>query len=177
MAAPSHAFTVCLDVVIRPCREEDLPALEWFGLFAPHRPLIRRTFEQQARGEAVMLVAEANGEPSGQLWVDLERRKLERVGVVWAVRVLPCLQGLGIGTRLLDAAEALLLDLGFAWCELSVETDNPAGRAYYQRLGYRLKNTTLAIDPPELSQPNPRLQWVLAKKLRSKACVAVGSAP
>lgn len=158
MERTHDTFTVCLNVVIRPCREADLPALEWFGLFAPHRQLIRRVFEQHRRGEALMLVAEVNGEASGQLWIDMQRHKEERIGEIWAVRILPCLQRLGIGTRLIAVAETLLLERGFEQAQLAVETDNPAARRLYERLGYVLAGTTTPDDG--------RTQWVLAKTLR-----------
>jgi ribosomal protein S18 acetylase RimI-like enzyme len=131
------AFPLCLDVVIRACREDDLPALEWFGLFARDRSLIRSVFDQHRRGDAIMLVAEANGAPSGQLWVALEERHGLRVGVIWALRVMPCLQRLGVGARLIGAAESLLLERGFERVELCVESDNPPARRLYEKLGYR----------------------------------------
>jgi ribosomal protein S18 acetylase RimI-like enzyme len=174
MLKSCDSFSICLDVVIRPCREDDLAALEWFGLFEPHRPLIRRVFDQHRRGEAMMLVAEANGEPSGQLWIQLERRDEEQVGVIWAVRVVPSLQRLGIGARLIAAAERLLLERNFCRAELSVETDNPAARRLYERLGYQL--TAIATDPLGSPDRSKRAQWVLAKELRATAPLRTGSA-
>ena len=166
MAQHCDSFPVRLDVVIRPCREADLPALEWFGLFAPHRQMIRRVFEQQRRGEALMLVVEANGEASGQLWVHLRTgdEDGQQVGEIWAVRVMPCLQRRGIGTRLVAVAEDLLRERGFARAQLRVETDNPAARRLYERLGYALAGTAAANDGPG-ADDDSRTQWVLAKTL------------
>jgi ribosomal protein S18 acetylase RimI-like enzyme len=166
MHAPTDSFSVRLDVVIRPCREADLPALEWFGLFTPHRPLIRSVFEQQERGDALMLVAEVNGASSGQLWVDLAQRRSEHVAEIWAVRVMPCLQGHGIGARLVAAAETTLLERGYRRVELTVEIDNPGARRVYERLGYALERTRPAADAPGAPDRGERLQWVLAKDLR-----------
>jgi ribosomal protein S18 acetylase RimI-like enzyme len=174
MAPPCDSFPVRLDVVIRPCREADLPALEWFGLFAPHRQMIRRVFEQQRRGEALMLVVEANGEPSGQLWIDLRRGDEDgQVGEIWAVRVLPCLQRRGIGTRLVAVAEALLRERGFARAQLRVETDNPAARRLYERLGYALAGTAAASSGPGAVPDDAGIQWVLAKTLLPAASTSV----
>jgi len=156
-------FPVCLEVVIRPCRETDLPALEWFGLFA--RGLIRSVFEQHQRGEALMLVAEVGGEASGQLWIDLQRRRAEGAGELWAVRVLPCLQGQGIATRLVAAAEQALRARGFRAAALTVEIDNPRARRLYERLGYVLDGTRLAGDPPDVPEQDRRPQWNLIKQL------------
>lgn len=169
MSAAGSSFTVCLEVVIRPCREEDLPALEWFGLFASHRPLIRRVFEQHLRGEAVMLVAEVNGEASGQLWIDLQAGCDRRAAEIWAVRVLPCLHGQGIGARMMADAEALLRARGFQRVQLRVETDNPEARRLYEGLGYAFAGLVEAQDPPEHPEPARRTQWILAKELRVPA--------
>lgn len=129
-------FTVPLRIRIRPCVEADLDALEWFGLFTEHREIIRNTYEAQTQGDMLMLLAETNGFPGGQVWLNLaEKRHLGR-GCIWAVRVLPVLQGLGIGTRLLQAAEDALRIRGFTSVELGVEKDNPAARRLYERLGY-----------------------------------------
>jgi ribosomal protein S18 acetylase RimI-like enzyme len=162
-------FPLSLQAVIRPCREDDLPALEWFGLFGEHRVLIRHVFEKQRRGEAVMLVLEANGETSGQLWIEFEQRDEQQVGVIWAIRVMPCLQRLGIGERLVRAAETLLLERGFTHAQLTVEADNLPARRLYERLGYRLTGTRLAGQLPGSTDADGRTQAVLAKELRRTA--------
>jgi ribosomal protein S18 acetylase RimI-like enzyme len=164
-ALTGDSFSIALEVVIRACREEDLPALEWFGLFAAHRPLIRRVWQQHLRGEALMLVAQVNGETSGQLWIAFDDRDGETVAEIWAVRVLPCLQRRGVGARMIAVAEALLRERGLRRVELAVETDNPDARRLYERLGYVLLGTTLASDPPGARNRPARPQWVLGKAL------------
>lgn len=138
MSAPESLdrFSLPLEVVIRICVQEDLPHLEWFGLFTAHRDIFYRTFDKQKRGEQVMLVAEANRLPIGQIWIDLERRRGDSAGVLWALRVIPWMQGMKIGSRLLRAAEQELRRHGFAWAELGVEPGNPEARRLYERLGY-----------------------------------------
>jgi ribosomal protein S18 acetylase RimI-like enzyme len=157
-------FTVGVDVLIRECREEDLPALEWFGLFAAERPLIRRVFEQHRRGDALMLVAQANGHASGQLWVDLAH-EAEGHGEIWAVRVLPCLQGRGLGTRLMAHAEALLAARSCARALVTVERSNVGALRLYQRLGYAPCGTRLAGSIAGTLPEQDRHQWLLAKTL------------
>jgi ribosomal protein S18 acetylase RimI-like enzyme len=164
MTGLGEAFAVTLPVVIRPCREEDLPALEWFGLFAPHRALIRRVFEQHLRGEACMLVAEVNGEPAGQLWIEPDPGCAPSAEI-WAVRVLPCLQGRGIGGRLVAAAESLLRERGYARAGIAFERDNPRARRWYERLGYACAGAVEARDRPGLAPENGRTQWHLSKEL------------
>ena len=41
---------------------------EWFGLFTDHRKMILAAYDSQERGEALMLVAETQGFPVGQVW-------------------------------------------------------------------------------------------------------------
>src|SRR3954452_1668751 len=119
------AWVLTLPVAIRACVREDLPKLEWFGLFTRHREIFRAPYASQERGENLMLVAEVNAFPAGQVWVDLVRKRAESAGVLWAVRVFPFLQGLGIGARLIAAAEQALRARGFAYAELGVE--KPSG--------------------------------------------------
>ena len=64
-------FSVPARLEIRLCREADLPQLEWFGMYSEHREIIRSTYESQERGETAMLVADLNGFPAGQVWINL----------------------------------------------------------------------------------------------------------
>lgn len=134
--APHPPLVVELPVRIRPCRESDLEALEWFGMFTAHRKLIRDAWERHLAGDNVMLVAEANRFPVGQVWIDLARHGDESAGLLWAVRVFPLLQGLGIGGRLLDAAEETLADRGYRWALIGVEKHNEGAYRLYRRRGY-----------------------------------------
>jgi ribosomal protein S18 acetylase RimI-like enzyme len=164
-------MTVSLDLDIRPGRSDDLPALEWWGLFAPHRALIRATFEATERGEAIMLVADANGMAVGQAWVDLCRARSEDLGALWAIRVLPCLQGLGIGTALVRACEKELRARSIGAAEVTVEQENGRARQLYERLGYRCVGLSRAEHPPEtaceIAAGRGRVteQWRLIKSL------------
>jgi ribosomal protein S18 acetylase RimI-like enzyme len=155
---PFAPFTVATTVRIRFCREEDLPTLEWFGLFESHRELIRSTFEMQRRNEAAMLVAEVNGVASGQAWLDFARRDDEGVAVLWAVRVFPSLQNMGIGARMVAAAEQACRENGCTQVEISVRHDNPSARRFYERIGY------CPYEPGR--QPG---HWVLRKVLPALA--------
>ena len=161
-------FQISLDVVIRLCRPDDLAALEWFGLFAADRDLIRAAFARHEHGEAVMLVVEANGAVSGQAWIDLRRRDVDATGVIWAVRMLPCLQSRGIGTRLIVAAEDVLENRGFERAELTVEQTNAGARRLYERLGYRIVSEKEAALARAIAGPDrPSLcpgQWLLPEE-------------
>jgi hypothetical protein len=73
-------FELKIDMAIRPCREEDLRALEWFGKWSQYRGVIAEAFERQQQGEVMMLVADINRFPIGQLWIDLAKKREESVG-------------------------------------------------------------------------------------------------
>jgi GNAT superfamily N-acetyltransferase len=166
--SPFTPFTTTIRVIIRLCRAEDLPALEWWGLFMPHRDLIRSLFARHASGTAaVMLVAEANGMAAGQAWIDTSRQPVDGTGVIWALRVFPCLQGTGIGTRLMAASEEVLRERNCRLSEVSVEVGDEALLCFYRRLNYRQVEATSLADlvPPGSPVPAEGSQRVLRKLL------------
>lgn len=167
--APLDRFVLPLEVVIRTAARADLDALEWFGQFTHHREIIDEAFARQERGENLMLVADLNGFPAAQTWVDLAARGDESVGVLWAVRVFPILRGLGLGARMIAAAEGALADRGFRFAEIGVEKDNPRARRLYERLGYRfhreLQEWYEHAGPDGVRVRVPVDQWMLRKDL------------
>jgi ribosomal protein S18 acetylase RimI-like enzyme len=162
-------FTVSVPITIRLCRRDDLQAMEWFGMFTPHRELILAAYESQERGEALLLVAESQGFPVGQVWIDITREHSDATGYFWAVRVFPLLQNLGIGTQLMAAAEELLRSRGCAYAILGVEKNNLPARRFYERQGYRVVGR--AQDEYSYTTPDgtlcrvPTDQWLLRKAL------------
>lgn len=134
-------FNTPVEVSIRFCTRNDLAAIESLGLFRSKRELLYSTFEKQESNEAVMLVADIDGVPCGQAWLDLTRRGTDGVGYVWAVRVFSCLQNRGIGARLMKAAEGVLISRGLDHAELTVERRNVAAQRLYQRIGYHFAET------------------------------------
>jgi ribosomal protein S18 acetylase RimI-like enzyme len=134
--AMPEPLAITLIVTIRPARYDDLRMLEWFGLITPYREIMEKDFARARQGEIAYLVAEANGFPIGQVQVDFTLYGAQGIGLIWALRVIPTMQGLGIGTRLIGAAEKLLRDYGFHTAEIGVEASNPDARRLYERLGY-----------------------------------------
>lgn len=125
-----------LETIIRTCSKADLPKLEWGGLFWEHRNIIWTAFNRQQRGENVMLIAEANQWPIGQVWVDLKKKQSMGIGVLWALRVAPGFHNLGLGSRLIETAGRLLARLEYAMMELGVEKTNLSAIRLYERLGF-----------------------------------------
>jgi len=169
-AEPSlEHLTLHVEVTLRRCVEADLPLLEWDGMFTAHREIIAEAWRRHRLGENVMLVAEAQRFPIGQIWVDLARKGAQSIGFLWALRVLPGFQGLGLGSRLLAAAERVILAHGLSIAEIGAERNNPGARRLYERCGYRAvaeelnvyEYTTLEGQSVRMAEP----QWVLHKPL------------
>jgi ribosomal protein S18 acetylase RimI-like enzyme len=161
-------------IAIRPVRAEDLPALEWDGMYAGYRHAFRETFEDAERGHRIMLVAVADGEMVGQVFVQLtssEARFADGAtrGYLYALRVRPVWRGQGVGARLIAAAEAALRQRGFTTAVIAAGKANTGALRLYERLGYR----AFAEDPGEWSftDPDGKEQtvaepcWVMEKRL------------
>ena len=164
--------TLSVAMTIRLCVEADLPALEWMGLYAPHRAVIREAFAAQQRGDGLMLLGIAGGFPVGQVWIDLARKRAEGVAVLWAVRTFHPLHGTGIGRHLMATAERLLRERGIARAELFVERGNDSARSFYERLGWRMvrpANETVRFVTPEGQAMEERMDgWLMGKTLTER---------
>ncbi|MDB5395846.1 MAG: putative acetyltransferase [Rhodospirillales bacterium] len=123
-------------IEFRIAEEPDLPGLEWMGLFTRQREIIASAFEAQRRGEALMLLAIANGFAVAQAWFDLARSGGRECPRLWAIRVFPPLQGVRLGTRIMAEAERIAASHGATALEVGVEWDNRRACRFYGRLGY-----------------------------------------
>jgi ribosomal protein S18 acetylase RimI-like enzyme len=164
-------LVVQLPVRVRAAVPGDVAALEWFGHQRHLLPHIGEILDRRERGEAELLVAEANGFPVGRIGVDFTRRPGK--ALLWSFAVIPNLQGLGIGTALIHAGEAVAAARGIATVEIDVGKDNPRAQALYERLGYEVAgeeqgtwsyvddagNTVVVVDD----------DWVLRKELKPGA--------
>ncbi len=130
-----------LTAEVRLAQEDDLPALEWLGLYTPHRDIIHAAFEAQQRGDALLFLAVSAGYPIAQVWVDLAESREQQVAVLWAIRTFYPLQGLGLGQQLMAVVEAELARRGLRSAELDVEPDHAAAMRFYHRRGYRERPT------------------------------------
>lgn len=136
-------------VTIRPATRRDLPALEWEGEYLHFRRLYADTYRMVEEGRAVIWVADLPGKGIiGQLFVSYQGGRPELAdGVtrayVYGFRVRPAYRNLGVGTRLMRAAEMDLWERGFSRVTLNVARTNLAAQRFYERLGYRV----VAADP------------------------------
>ncbi len=129
--------------LIRDAKESDLPALEWEGAFAHFRGLYQRAYEETRSGRRVMLVAEADSQIVGQIFIQLDSSPKpggdgKATAYLYSFRVRPEYRHQGIGTQLIQAAEGRLLARGYRRTVISVAVNNLTARRLYERLGYRV---------------------------------------
>jgi len=123
---------------------DDLPDLEWGGEYRHFRRLYAEIFQSAKTGRAVLWVADLPGKGViGQLFVQLVSGRAEladgsKRAYIYGFRVQPAYRGFGLGTRLLQTAEADLARRGFHWVTLNVGRDNPDARRLYENSGYRV---------------------------------------
>jgi GNAT superfamily N-acetyltransferase len=98
---------------------------------------------RQHDGRGALLVAWQNGRPVGNGFLSWEpadhpevRRHLPGVPELGHLEVVKPLWGRGIGTALIQAAEATARQSGHDRLILAVGVDNPNARRLYERLGY-----------------------------------------
>jgi ribosomal protein S18 acetylase RimI-like enzyme len=142
-------------VIIRAVRAEDLPKLEWFGAYAHFRELYQRTWHDHQAGRRLMLVADLQDFPVGQVWLDVTPAEY---AYLYALRVMEPLQGLGIGTRLIESAELLAQSHAYRQIHLAVERNNTGARRLYERLGFRIFSQR--VDTWSYTDHHGRVNWV-----------------
>ena len=126
-----------MGVILRPAREADLPTIACLRPDEPERA--RRRLDRQAEDHVLYLLALINDLPVGTAlfhWASTTR--IPYGASVSDLYVIPQLRGMGIGTHLLHACEALARAAGIRDISLAVNpTDNRRAKHAYERLGYR----------------------------------------
>jgi ribosomal protein S18 acetylase RimI-like enzyme len=132
-------------VEVRQVKKSDLRALEWEGAYKRFRRIYADVFQRTQFGQAVMWVADLPGYGLvGQVFVQLnsdhrpELANGKTRAYVHAFRVRPLFRNAGLGTLLMQTAEADLLARHYQTVILAVAKDNPAARRLYERLGYEV---------------------------------------
>jgi len=166
------------DVLIRPMRHADLPALEWEGEYTHFRRLYKLAYQRSIRGNAVLWVAELPTERLlGQLFVLLNSEVDASVAdgreqaFIHSFRVRPDYRGRGLGSRMLANAESDLLRRGFQRVSLNVAIENEAAIRLYERAGYQRKRQDPGnwsyIDHRGVQQDVHEPSWHMRKKLEN----------
>ncbi len=131
LPSPSQAIT------IRPARLEDLDRL----VQVEHRSFTtdrfsRRTFRYLlTRANAVTLVAELDAKIIGYVTVLFHQNTF--LARLYSIAVDPAFRGLGVGSKLIEAAEQLALAHDCVTLRLEVRQDNASAICLYQAHGYK----------------------------------------
>lgn len=169
---PDLQLVLELPITFRFAQEEDLPKLEWYGQYTHFRQLYRRTFADQLAGRRFMLLAVCQDFPIGQIFIHISRPPFftyDQHAYFYSLRVMDMFQRLGIGTRLLEAAEAIAIERGMRRATIAAAKNNPGARRLYERTGYKVFREDAGEwdyidhkgDLQHVSEPS----WVLEKNL------------
>jgi len=118
--------------------------------YAPGQAEFRRRFDSVlAAGGHRLIVAEKEGVVAGVLHV-FERPALDKgcEAVVQALVVDGTMRSRGVGEALMHEAEAWAARRGLQATSLFTRTDRDRARAFYERIGYRLKATSHLLGRP-----------------------------
>jgi ribosomal protein S18 acetylase RimI-like enzyme len=122
-------------LVIDDLRTEDLAALGWSGT-AAHIRSVASYLSRVPAGEVEYLVVRGlDGTPVAK--AGIEYAEAPGVGTIMQLATHGELQGLGMGTALIAAAEERIRRRGLTKARMGVEDDNPRARTLYERLGYK----------------------------------------
>ena len=138
-----HELTLKATLQIRKATLEDVKRLEWNGQFTHLRKLFRRAYLEQRNGNRLMLVMDFNGYPIARLFIqflssDGSLADGKNKGYIYSFTVMEHFRNLGIGTRMLVTAEAVLRKRGYRQAIISVAKNNTRALKLYKRHHYRI---------------------------------------
>lgn len=149
------------DVIIRPLRLEDLPALEWDGEYRHLRRVYADAYNRTHTGRLAAWVLEHDSAGViGQAFVQYICDRLELAdgltrAYAYSIRVKAAFRNQGLGSRLILFIEDDLRKRGFLYCVLNVAKDNSEAIRLYKRLGYQIQ----AHEPGVWSYPDEKGHW------------------
>ncbi len=129
-----------LRIVFRLAEREDLPKLEWYGEYKHFRRVFHHAYEDQLAGRRLMLIADVNNFPIGQVFVQLDSfddfGRGGKRAYLYSLRVIDAFQRQGLGSALVSEAEHILRERDYDSVSIAAAKDNPGARRLYERLGY-----------------------------------------
>ncbi len=174
-AIERHTLSLQMQVVFRPAERDDLPKLEWYGKYTHFRRVFQRTYEEQLRGQRLMLLADVNGFPVGQIFIQLENYEdlwldMRKRAYLYSLRVMDAFQRQGLGSALLREAETLLRAQRYDSVSIAAAKDNPGARRLYERHAFRVVAEDAGrwsyVDHKGLTHYVNEPCWILEKFLR-----------
>jgi len=135
-------LTLKAKLKIRVARASDVRKLEWNGQFTHFRNLFRRAYSEQRRGRRIMLVMDFNGYPIARLFIQFinpgRLAKGTKRGYIYSFTVMEPFRSLGIGTQMMNTAEAILIKRDYPIATISVAKANIRAYKLYLRHNYRI---------------------------------------
>lgn len=136
------------DVILRPFRPDDLPALVDVYMAAyrdfpeygePDEAHALRYLQWLQRHHTLFLIAEVEGQPVGFIVVDANWRDWNgrRIGEIHELAIHPEYWGRNVAHRLLDAALDHIRAQGLRQAGLWVGVQNERAQSFYRRIGFR----------------------------------------
>lgn len=132
-----------MPIVIRQAEKSDISKLEWYGQFRHFRFVFRKAYREQQAGRRIILIAACQGFPIGRLFIQLNSRNLLIAdgihrGYLYSFQVMEMFQRQGIGGRLIEIAEAILLQRHYRTVTIAVAKENSGALRLYERYGYEI---------------------------------------
>ncbi len=113
-------------------------------------------YHDDAYEPSSVLIAESDGEVVGKLELFTAWKSTHgRFALIRRFVVAEGWRGKGVGTRLLEAAEARARERGCAFLELTVDVTNPEAHAFYKRTGFTEDRVEVIMRRPLDGQPHP----------------------
>lgn len=136
-------LSITLNVTIRQLIKDDLRKLEWHGEFKHYRRLFWRSYQGQLKNTRLMLVADVNNMPVGRLFIQFSspRSKVSdgnSKAYLYSFNVMNVFRGHGLGTRLIQHAESILIQKDFRIATIAVSKENNGALRLYQRQNYTI---------------------------------------
>jgi ribosomal protein S18 acetylase RimI-like enzyme len=132
------------NIIIRPVREEDLPALEWDGEYTHFRKIYAQAYERSRQGTLLMWIAELIGTGIiGQVFIQLDCDRPEMANgttraYLYSFRIRSAFRNAGLGTQILDFVCKDLYKRGFLFVTLNVAKTNVRAKSLYERHGFHV---------------------------------------
>jgi len=132
-------------VCFRHAVRNDLPKLEWEGMYTHFRRVYADNFARSQDGDTVMWVMELPmGLLIGQVFVALDSNRDEMANgfsraYLFSIRVKSDYQNAGLGSRMMRHVEQDLRIRGYSFATLNVEKVNTDALRLYERLGYKIQ--------------------------------------
>jgi ribosomal protein S18 acetylase RimI-like enzyme len=157
-------------LVVDELKAADLSSIAWSGSSA-HIESVEAQLSRPASEVQYLCVRAPSGDPVAKAGIDYATHPGS--GTIWQVAVHPSLQGLGLGARLIDAAEERIRARGLAIARIGVEDENDGARRLYERLGYspcgRWSSSSRAIDEDGREYDHHGAGTDLSKELQARS--------